>query len=282
MKFIIQLLIIFTLFVIQPLHAQEGPEEVKDLWRSLKVINGHSTETIWQNGLAFTVGHRFLGTVDLGIKEFFGMDRASNTRLGLAYGITNDLMIGIGRSSFDKVYDGYIKYSLLNQKTQGLPFSATFVGSSQIITREWNDIQEAATNNTHRMSHMAQINVARKFNEVLSLQVSPTYVYRNLVSEFDESHSTYALGMAARFKLTPTTSIQAEYFQRLNEDDLSFRDTYNVIGIAIDFTTNQHSFQLQFTNNVDITEQNFITDTRSNFFDKGIHFGFNVTRKFLL
>lgn len=282
MKLIAKLLLILTFFAVLPLQAQEEAKPIREVWRTLKVINSHSTETIWQNGLVFTVGHRFLGTVDLGIKEFYGLDRSSNTRLGLAYGLTNNLMVGIGRSSMDKVYDGYIKYSLLDQKTTGMPVSATFVGSSQIITREWSNLQEEATRTSHRMSYMSQILVARKFNEVFSLQLSPTYVYRNLVTEIDESHGTFALGLAAKFKITQTTSIQTEYFQRINEDELSFRNTYNVLGIAIDFTTPQHSFQLQFTNNVDITEQDFLTDTRSNFFDKGIHFGFNITRKFLL
>lgn len=246
----------------------------------MRTISGHSVETVWKNYLVSTISHRFLGTVDLGIDEFFGMDRASNTRLGLAYGITNDLTIGIGRSSQNKVYDGFLKYRAINQKENGMPITITFMGASQIETREWPEEQEAATNSRHRMSYTFQALMARKFSETFSFQVSPTIVHNNLVVESQESNTALALGFAARFQITPTTSIQSEYYRRLTQDDLVHRNARDVIGFAIDFNTVKHAFQLQFTNNTDITEADFLTNTTDDFFSKGIHFGFHITRRF--
>ena len=57
--------------------------------------------------------HRF-GNVNKGAYEFFGLDNAT-MRLGFDFGITKNLMFGIGRSTNKKELDGFIKYRLIHQ-----------------------------------------------------------------------------------------------------------------------------------------------------------------------
>jgi hypothetical protein len=45
-----------------------------------------------------------------------GLDDAS-MRMGLDYGITNNLMVGIGRSTYQKAYDAFFKLKILRQST---------------------------------------------------------------------------------------------------------------------------------------------------------------------
>src|SRR5574339_123384 len=92
-------------------------------FKGTRVVNGHSIETKPGGTLEFIISHRF-GTLNSGSYELWGLDQ-STIRLGLEYGINDRLGVGVGRSSWDKSYDGYLKYKLLRQSTgaQSFPFT---------------------------------------------------------------------------------------------------------------------------------------------------------------
>jgi hypothetical protein len=72
------------------------------------LINGQTIETINKKTMAMIISHRF-GRVNGGWREFFGLDQAS-IRLGFEYGILDNLTVGLGRSNYNKTFDGYVKY----------------------------------------------------------------------------------------------------------------------------------------------------------------------------
>src|SRR5687768_18408886 len=73
-------------------------EKVSRAFNYTRVIMSHSMESLPAGVLDFRILHRF-GNVNRGLYEFFGLDQAT-IRLGLDYGITNNLMVGIGRGSY--------------------------------------------------------------------------------------------------------------------------------------------------------------------------------------
>src|SRR5690606_10833614 len=125
-----------------------------------------------------------------------------------------------------------------------------------------------------------QLLIARKFNEQLSLQITPTYIHRNSVRIAEDPHDIFALGAGLRFKVTRRISINSEYFYTANP--LKSVDTKNAFAIALDIETGGHVFQLMFSNANTMIEKAFITETTSNFFKGDIHFGFNISRAFHL
>ena len=212
--------------------------------------------------------------------SFFGLDKPSNIRFGVGYGITDNLNIGIGRSQLNKTYDGYIKYRILQQDKK-VPVSLTVFGSSAIRSEPWPDgFYDDQLLPKHRMSYLSQVLFARKFNKFLSIQLSPTLVHTNLTEEIAEHNTVFALGGAARIQLTPVTSIAIDYFRNFNRPELQTKTVHDALGVGIDFTTPRHAFQLEFTNATGLIGQQFIPNTRSDFFDKGIRFGFHITRWF--
>ncbi|MDP1810023.1 MAG: DUF5777 family beta-barrel protein [Sediminibacterium sp.] len=90
-------------------------EIVKNAFKSIRVINGHSMEFLSPGTMDFRILHRF-GQLNQGAKNLFGLDQAS-MRLGLDFGLTQNLMVGVGRSTFKKELDGYIKYAPIRQST---------------------------------------------------------------------------------------------------------------------------------------------------------------------
>ena len=115
----------------------------------------------------------------------FGLDE-SNIRFGFEYSFTDDLVVAIGRSSFEKTFDGYIKYRLVKQKTgvQQFPFSLTLFGSAarkSLKDYDPNDKPSFAD----RLVYSTQLLIAKKFDENFSFQISPTYIHFNRVP-YDE------------------------------------------------------------------------------------------------
>jgi hypothetical protein len=248
-------------------------------FKGTRIINGHSIETKPASTLEFIFSHRF-GPINDGWYEMYGLDQAF-VRLGLDYGITDNLSVSIGRNSVNKTVDGYFKYKFISQQkgAKNIPFTATFLGGSayQLSPRRNSDIAPDYKN-IDRISYTGQLLIARKFTSELSLQIMPTFVHKNAVDQSFEKNNQFALGAGGRYKFTKSMAFTAEYYH-----NLSFTDNtpyQNVLGFGFDIETGGHVFQLVFTNSIGLTERAFITETTDNFFDGDIHFGFNVTRTF--
>ncbi|MEQ9375648.1 MAG: DUF5777 family beta-barrel protein [Imperialibacter sp.] len=260
------------------LEAEQADQKtlVDATFKGTRLINGHSIETRKQGVMDFIIAHRF-GTIDGGAYELFGLDNAL-VRIGLEYALTDRLYVGVGRSSFEKTYDGFAKYRLLRQSTGkgSVPLSATWLSSVALKTLKdpTYDLQF-----TDKLAFTHQLLLARKFNNGLSLQLMPTWVHRNLIGETDLNNDIFALGVGGRIKLSQRVALCAEYyyqFQHLNEN------TQNALAIGVDIETGGHVFQLQFTNATSMVPKGFVSETTNNFFKGEIHFGFNVSRTFQL
>ena len=250
-------------------------------FKGTRLANGHSIETKNAGSLEFIFAHRF-GAINGGWYEMYGLDEAL-VRLGLDYGFTDWLSFSIGRNSFDKTMDSYVKMKALRQSTgaKSFPLSATVLlgGAYKFSPKENSDVSPEFEN-VDRLSNTGQILLARKFSSSLSMQLMPTIVHKNAVVESIEENDQVALGIGGRIKLTKSVAITSEYYYNFSEKDDS--PYYNPLAFGIDIETGGHVFQLVLTNAVGLTERAFITETLDDFFDGDIHFGFNVTRTFQL
>src|SRR5690606_37746110 len=115
-------------------ETEIGTDYTLATFKGTRLINGHSIENRKQGVLEFLISHRF-GRLNDGVDELFGLDD-SNIRIALEYGLTDDIMLGVGRSSFDKAYDGFVKYRLLKQSRgeKNTPLSLSVFGSISIRT----------------------------------------------------------------------------------------------------------------------------------------------------
>jgi len=238
-------------------------------FKSTRIINGHSVETRSNGTLEFIIGHRF-GTLDSGPNELWGLD-FSRVRLGLEYGITDDLTIGVGRSSFDKTLDAFGKYRVLRQ-SKTMPVTITAFGSFARILDE-----NADEDGIERNAYTGQLLIARKFNSNLSFQLSPTIIQRNRVATLQDDNLLIAIGAGGRYKISNRVAFVAEYCHQLTDFSEGF---FNAVAFGVDIETGGHVFQLHFTNALQMNEKGFIGDTREDFWDGGIHYGFNIVRVF--
>ncbi len=292
----IAFLSILTIFLGQNIFAQEvdllgdldaiaptKAQPVAATFKSTRIINGHSVETIAAKHMDFRISHRF-GTINSGFNNLWGLDQ-SRIRLGFEYGLTNDLTIGVGRSSYLKEYDYYLKYKLLKQKKGSVLNPITV---SALISASTNTMDTAPEmkfyNNLQRQSYVGQLLIARKFGEKLSLEFNPTVVHRNLTSTPIDANTLIAAGIGGRIKLTKRTTFNGEYYYVANDliggsftRDPIFK---NNLSLGFDIETGGHVFQLHVSNSRGMIEKQFIGDTTDEWLKGGLYYGFNISRIF--
>jgi hypothetical protein len=281
---ILFLLNCFTLKAQEDLLGLLGEDEVTTFttatFKSTRIINSQSIENAAKGVLDIKIQHRFT-SIDRGIGEFFGLDGAT-IRIGGDYGVTNKIMIGLGRSTLDKAVDGFVKIKLLRQSSgkRNMPFSLSWFSAMEIKTTKFGD----ETRNNYfssRLYYSHQLLIARKFSDGLSIQIMPTLLHRNLIKDDGtEKNDVYSIGIGFRQKLSKRTSFNVEYFYT-PEGQIS-GEFKNPLSIGFDIETGGHVFQLHFTNAMAMIYKGFIGETTDSWSKGQIHFGFNLSRVFTI
>ena len=284
-KVLLFLFSFYFTFSQSDLESFLGPVEnnyyTTSTFMSTRVINGHSIEMFAPGALDVRISHRF-GALNTGFYELFGLDQAT-IRMGLEYGLSNSIMLGIGRSSYKKNYDGFLKYSIFKQsKKNNIPMSLVFFSSFSVESLRKNQENYPFWG---RVSYCNQLLIASKINEKLSIQLMPTFVHRNMVQSPFFFNDVYLIGSALKYNITKSTSLTLEYFYRVTEKDgvlINQDQFFNSFSIGFDIETGGHVFQLHLTNSLPMYEVGFLTETNENWGDGGLHFGFNISREFTL
>ncbi len=267
-----------TLSSIKP-----AKEKAVKVFTSTRIIDGSSVTNLADGVLDFRISHRF-GQLNQGAQNFYGLDDAT-TRLGLDYGITKWLMVGIGHSVFNKEDDGFLKLRLLQQKHRASPIALSYYGAISVQTTPAPCLPEGETYQfKDRLYYINQLLIARKFGDFLSLQLMPTIVHYNVVDSSKFSNNTIALGVGGKIRITKRLSITGEYYYRLTNTDLTYNGapTHNSLSVGLEIESGGHVFQLMVTNSQGITDRTFIGQTTDSWSKGQLHFGFNISRSFAI
>jgi hypothetical protein len=258
------------------------PTPVYATFKSTRLVNLQSNETMKAKHLDFRIQHRF-SSIQNGAYDMFGLDGAV-MRLGFEYGVTDRFMLGLGRNTTNKTYDGFFKYQLVQQQQNGHPISVGLFGSTAISTLEWAD-KNRDNFFSSRLSYFAQVILTRKVNDYVSVILSPTMVHYNLVAEKATPNDVFAIGIGGSFKITRSTRFNIEYIPRLNgrgqPQTASGGPTYyDALAVGFDIETGGHVFQVHFTNSNGLIEQQFVARNMNPIAFKELRFGFNLSRTF--
>ncbi len=248
-------------------------------FKTTRIAVGQSIENPPNGNLVFVVSHHF-GAINQGFYEFFGLDQAT-TRIGFEYGINDWVAVGIGRSTMNKTFDGFVKVKILRQSTgaRRMPISVSYFGSTAINSLKWQD-PDRTNYFSSRMSYAHQILIARKFSSSLSFQLMPSLIHRNMVEREIDENDVFAIGAGGRAKVSKRVSVNAEYYYLLPGQTAD--DFYNTFTIGVDMETGGHVFQLFATNGRGPIEQYYIPQTSGSWLNGDIHIGFNITRAFVI
>lgn len=261
-------------------------EPVIGTFKGKQLINFQTLETDGKHTLQFIIQHRF-GDLSSGSYNFYGIDGPASIRLGLSYGITDRLELGIGRSSLEKEFDGHLKYRLLWQTANnGIPFSITLFAQMGLVTMKDPNATITGVDMYHyytdRFNYVYQVMIGRKFTRAFSLQFSPTMIHYNIVELATDKNDIYAIVAMARLKFTKHTAVTGEYAYRLNNYSANMSQYHNSAGIGVDIETGGHVFQIQLTNSFGIDAEQAIPYTTGDVTKGNLKIGFNISRDFSL
>lgn len=248
-------------------------------FKTVRLINGYTTETAAKNELIFSISHRF-GNVNTGIYNFFGLDQ-STIRFGFEYGLNDKIDIGVGRSNYEKLYDGFIKFKIARQSSgnKNFPVNITLLEGMSIKSVDWVDT-EVDYPFSARIFYVHELFISRKFNEKLSLQLSPVVIHRNMVETNDNQNTVGALGVGGRYKITNRFTVVGEYYYLFPGNTAD--NFNNSLAFGVEIETGGHVFQIHASNSTGMTEKVFIPETSGKWLDGDINFGFNIIRLFSL
>tara|TARA_B100001121_G_scaffold245635_1_gene220544 strand:- start:694 stop:1584 length:891 start_codon:yes stop_codon:yes gene_type:complete len=261
-------------------NVKEEPVLVESAFKGTRVANAQSLEIPKPKILQFMIQHRF-GSIENGFYDLFGTDYAM-IRYDFHYGYNDRISFGVGRSSFDKIYDIFLKAKLARQtKGEGsFPLSILIYSDVGVETmRKSEDYASVNNNFLNRLIYINQFIIGRKINRKLSLEVLPTSIYRNLVPSDDFNHQQFSFGLAGRYKLTPMFSINADYFYPIGSRNDNYKKSF---AIGFDYETGGHVFQVMISNAQGSYENTFIESANGDISKNRLYLGFNISRAFSL
>jgi len=283
-KFIILLL---ALVCITHTYAQER-ELVQRTFKSTRVINTHSVETLQKNKLDIRIGHRFgdLAGDAGGWATFYGLENASDVLIGFQYGVLDRLTVGLTRTKgagpHRALLNGQIKYRLLWQNDK-MPLSVTLLAGTGFSTMQASENPEALNRfekYSHRFSYVYQAHIARKFSDRFSLQITPSYIHRN-ITQFDVENDLFSIGAATRIQLSKVYALLVDVTAPFSEQH-SNGDFTLPIGVGLEIDTGGHIFQINLTNAEGMAETDYIPYTTSLWGEGQFRLGFTISRLFNL
>lgn len=262
----------------------DGPVELT--FMAPKNVNLYNTMALEQGVLHYSIMHTF-GEINQGPRNLWGIDSGANVRFSFEYGITDRISAGIGRSSLDMIVDTFAKYSVFKQTRSGsVPVSVSLVPTLGINTSDPNFFKDEYSF-SDRLNFGLSVPVSRKFNDELSLQVSPIIVHFNRVGSrvgsdigvVDQTVNTYyTVGLSGRYKIRPQTAVSIQYLPPLTQAD----NLDHNVAIGLDIETGGHVFQLFFTTSQALNDQYLVAGNNGSFMDREFRFGFNINRLFQL
>jgi len=288
------ILILLILGITTPaIFAQEEDKPV-NAFNSGTLIDAQTTSILDTKTLEFVIQHKF-GSMDNGKSDLWGIYApGANVRLGLNYVIAKNLQIGAGITKNYMYTDFNAKWTILQQSTQKMPVSVTLLGNvafdgrnastiglGQVVTTKGPTVPYSISV-YDRMSYFSQLLVSRKFCEEFSLQAGVSFSHFNMVP-WDYNHDVVGLHASGKIKFSPQGSFIFTYDKPLKIEAITEQsnwDTYakDNLAIGIEFFTFSHAFQLYVGSANGILPQQNMLYNQKDWSNKGLAFGFTITR----
>ncbi len=237
-----------------------------------RLVNLPTTVTPGKGDFLFRISHRFQPAVSSGWNSFFGLDGTAYILFSFGYGITDDLMMTIGRSRLYQEWEFNVDWAFLEQGGNGsLPFSASLHTGGSLVSQD--EPPGAEWSGRFRLS--ALVSLSCQLNDRVSLLLVPAFSSNTNFWEPD-SEGTFALGIGGRFVVFDEVSVIAEWVPHL----AGYNDRYPGWGLGVEKNIGGHVFQFFVTNSIGLTAAQYLPGGDLSLRDGDFRVGFNIFRIF--
>jgi len=237
-----------------------------------RLVNLPTTTTIGKGEFLFRISHRFQPPTSSGWDSFYGLDGPAYILFSFGYGITDDLMVTVGRSKLYQEWEFNADWAFLEQGKQSrLPFSATLHAGANLVSQD----EPLGADWSGRFRLSALLSLSYQFNDRLSFLLVPAFCSNTDFWEPD-SEGTFSLGLGGRFMVFSEISLIAEWVPRL----AGYNDFYSGWGLGIEKKIGGHVFQVFFTDSIGIIDSQYLPGGDLRLGDGDFRIGFNIFRSF--
>lgn len=308
--------------VVDDILNSEKPKhtDVAYTFKGTRIICGQSIEMTKKNALDFRISHRFgdIATPQAA-HTLAGFFVISDVMFSFDYGIRDNLSVGTafakGAGPMQELYNANIKYRVIKQTTDfHIPFTITLYANATVSGMKTNPFTstpwkfsttDSVTHITtshgtqaHRFSYLVQALIACKATDWLSLQLSPTFLWRNYVGPGQvtnlgtDKNGMFFLGLSARAKLTKRQAIVFEYYLPITRSGATYREYFPMLqghlnaqyfpclNIGYEVETGGHVFTVNLTNTQGLMENDFLPYTNATWAKGQFRLGFTISRIF--
>jgi hypothetical protein len=249
-----------------------------------RITNSHSVEVLKAKEVDVRLAQRFGNVAIDGFdyNNFFGLNELSDLFIGLDYGISNRLMIGInhtfGVGPLRNNVNGHAKAKIMSQNVS-TPISIALVFIGSLSTMDKIAASGSLANFSkffHRLSYHNELIVGRSFGKKISIQALGGATFRNLVPRNDENIIISA-GLGAAIKVNDNFSINLDARKPFNDLRTSLDNM--PLGLGLQFTGKGGTmFQINVASNASLVETDMIPYTNANLQDGNFRLGFSVSK----
>lgn len=225
----------------------------------------------------------------------FGLDQLTDIRWSVNYGLTNRIMIGVGRSRYHEMFDGSVKWQILKQNSEkNMPFTwCLFLDmgyTSMTSAKLYSGTVKPPTNEADRFQYLSQFIISRKFNNRLFLEILPTYTHRNFIKRYintsngkEDQNDMFSIGVGGKLRISKRIALVADFFYNFSKFRQNNPNGYTMpFALGLEIISHGRLFHLDFTNATAILESSMLTNTRNAWSKGQIKLGFNLNRSFRL
>lgn len=239
-------------------------------FHSPHAINLSTANTLSQGDLLIEISHRFFPPVEEGGEALWGLDGPVANRLGLSFGASDHLTLGVLRSNLDDNLEVNLKARVLDLSSRSMSFQLGVMGGIA-----WNmspALVAGAEDNESQGYAQAMLNL--NVEEMVSVGVVPTYL-RNPRIRDTEADDAFVLGLHAQGYLTESVSVLGEWIVSEEREGQAFDSG----SFGIELETRGHFFKILVTNQVRMNPTQVLGGAADEFEPAEWRLGFNITRR---
>jgi hypothetical protein len=233
------------------------------------LIDLPTTETPAEGEILFRISHRFIEPTNAGHQYFLGLDGPAYILLSLAYGVTDRVSLGLGRTNLLDEIELSSRCALLRQGVDfSAPISATLIVGVTLTTERPPGASLFDSDNMH---FNAQLALSRQVTERFSLLCVPSFSSNTDYAQPAETNTT-SLGVGSRLKVIENVCLIGEWTPVLAGGETA-NDTW---GIGFEARKGGHVFHVFVTDAYGLTPDQYIPG--GDLKNSDVRFGFNIYR----
>ncbi len=244
--------------------------ESNPVFSAMTLVNLPTTETLEKGEILFRVSHRYYNRVAEGHGALYGLDGPAFILLSLAYGLSDDWSVAVGRTNLRDEVQVSSTVSLVSQGVRGWPLSASVLGGACLTTEVPEGEKTFASEN---FRGNLQLSISRKCGERFTCLAVPSYSHNTDYSRLQEE-GTFGLGLGSRVVVLEDVAIVAEVIPVIS----GYSVGKNTWGLGIEITRGGHVFHVFAGNSYGLTPNQYVPGGDLDIADRDFRIGFNIYR----